>query len=183
MRFLRSCRATAVTLACVTWLFPSTGWAAEEPTLAKPAVTPSNQAPPQTVQDITLGPGGSLTGQVVDPQGKPLPGHPLVVRQIGGAQLQATTDAQGRFTVQGLRGGVWQITSSQLTSVCRCWTARAAPPSANRELLVVSQLPAERGQKPISALTTPLLVGSVVVAAVVIPIVVHNSREDAPPGS
>jgi hypothetical protein len=95
------------------------------------------------------------------------------------------TDADGRFAVGNLRGGTYCLQVSEGTSVCRVWTSGAAPPSAARRILVVNDRLIQRGQRPIRELfiSDPILVATLVTAAIAIPIAVHKSRDDTPPGS
>jgi len=51
---------------------------------------------------------------------------------------------------------------------------------ALNQLLVVSDSSVERGQRPIGELfcSPPFLIGALIVAAIVIPIAVHNAQDD-----
>jgi hypothetical protein len=51
--------------------------------------------------DAALGPGGAVTGQVVDTKGAPVPGVPVVVSPRGAEPN--TTDGSGRFSISPLR--------------------------------------------------------------------------------
>ena len=105
-------------------------------------------APPgQTgvVADVALGDGGTLSGQVVDAQGAPLPATVVSIRTGGREVLQATTDAQGGFAGDGVKGGVYEVTAAGSHGVYRLWAPKTAPPSANRGILAVSG-DAVRGQ-------------------------------------
>ncbi len=69
-----------------------------------------------TVPDLELNIGGSIMGTVVDGDGKPLPGIMVQVVAPGEAAsrdlLDASTDktdTAGRFTVQGLKAGTYEI--------------------------------------------------------------------------
>jgi hypothetical protein len=112
-----------------------------------------------------------------------MPGQAVVVRQAGGQPRQTIADRQGRFVFEDLGGGVWQVSSGAAVAVCRCWAANTAPPSATEQLLLVSPAAVQRGQRPIEELTTPILIGLVVAAAIAIPIAVHNAKKERPSGS
>jgi hypothetical protein len=131
--------------------------------------------------DVALNKDGGLLGQVLDSTGRPLPQQTVIVRGIAdGIAHQTTTNAQGKFTVPALHGGVFQVEGSNCLALCRCWTAPAAPPSANRELLLVSDGQLQRGQRPIEDLffSSPVLLGLIIAAAIAIPIAIHNSQDD-----
>jgi hypothetical protein len=60
----------------------------------------------------------------------------------------ARTDADGRFQVQGLKAGIYQVEASQSQLVCRLWAPRTAPPAAHAGVqLVDGQSAVVRGQK------------------------------------
>jgi hypothetical protein len=122
-----------------------------------------------------------MAGQFVDAQGQPKQNQLLVVKRHNGELRQTKTDAQGRFVIEGMSGGLCQIASTESAVVCRCWTANSAPPSATRELLIVSGEGVQRGQRPIGDLlfSGPMLIALVIAAAIAIPIAIHNSDDDA----
>jgi hypothetical protein len=175
MRTLRIFRGLAVAMAAVNLLLPQLSLQA-----ASPAATPSSTT--GIPVDVGLDTNGRLTGQVLDGQGRPLANEPVAIQSINGPmKLQTTTDAQGRFLVDSISAGTFQILSRNGCTICRCWTSKAAPPSAQKEVLVVSGNPVERGQKPISEFfySTPVLFGLIVAAAIAIPIAIHNSKDDS----
>ena len=56
---------------------------------------------------------GRVGGKVTDDDGNPLVGASLVAEQPGtSAKYEATTDEDGRYNINGLRGGDWLITAS-----------------------------------------------------------------------
>jgi hypothetical protein len=168
---LQALRLSLAGLACATWLFPVGGHAATPLKADRPA---------GTVRDVALDAQGRITGQFVDVQGQPRPHQSLVIQRQGGQPRRMSTDAQGRFVVENMSGGVYQIAADDTAVVCRCWTANSAPPVAAKQLLIVSGEGVERGQRPFcDLLTGPLLIGLVIVAAIAIPIAVHNSQDDA----
>ena len=97
------------------------------------------------IQDVALS-SGVFTGQVVDHQGNALANTAIVVGQQGTQVAKAVTNANGRFQVSGLNGGVYQIAAGNAISVCRVWHENAAPPIATDGLLVVSDANIVRGQ-------------------------------------
>lgn len=137
------------------------------------------------VRDVELGSGGTLSGQVVNQDGKPQANAHLSIVQDGRLVGKVQADAQGRFAATGLRGGTYQISTGQQQLTCRCWAPRTAPPAASKSVLLVSDGAVQRGQRPISDFffSDPLLIGVFVAAAITIPIVISNSRDDKKTGS
>ncbi len=130
------------------------------------------------VSDVSLSVGGRLQGAVVDVQGIPIAGAPVVVRQKGRAIVRTTSDAAGRFRFRGLRGGVHQIVAAHGSGLYRLWTQRTAPPSSGNGVLIITKGDVLRGQIPLRDFLTSdkVLFGGVVLGAVAIPVVVYNNR-------
>jgi hypothetical protein len=176
-KVLRICRASTVSLACLTWLLPV------PPSFAAP-VSSAGTAAPIGIVDVRLDEHGAIHGHVLNAAGQSLADRPVVLQQAGGAVSRAQTDPAGRFVLQQVSGGVHQLMTEQGTVTCRVWTHAAAPPSATDQLTVVAEQPVVRGQQPFSAIfTNPLFIGLVIAAAIAIPIAVHNSQNDQPSGS
>jgi hypothetical protein len=147
---------------------------------ASPAARPSSVS--GVPLDIALAADGRLTGQVLNSEGRPLANEPVVVQNINGqTKMQTSTDAQGRFLVDSIGAGTFQISAQNGCTICRCWTSKAAPPSAKKEVLIVAGNQIERGQKPISEFfySAPVVFGLIVAAAIAIPIAIHNSQDDS----
>jgi protocatechuate 3,4-dioxygenase beta subunit len=75
---------------------------------------------------IELGPGSSLTGRLVDADGRPVAGTEILLRDLGSldAGLAATpresrtvTDASGRFRLDHLAGGVHRLSAGSTAAV------------------------------------------------------------------
>jgi hypothetical protein len=130
-----------------------------------------------------------LVGQVVDPQGTPMPGAPVSLRSQG-KQLAATkTGKQGYFAFKGVRGGVYQIATRDGQGVYRMWSPGTAPPAAEQGALVVAgnevvrgqegAFPSQEGPPPLKVLlANPLVIGAVAATAVAVPVAIHNTRQD-----
>jgi hypothetical protein len=133
--------------------------------LAADAAQPTDpaQSIPE-VQDVALARGGLLNGQVVDAKGAAMKAVPVSV-WFENQQVAATvTNENGQFSVNGLRGGVHQVTAAQGSGVYRLWTAEAAPPTAKAGNVVVPGQTIVRGQNgyPVqSFLTSPILWGGI----------------------
>lgn len=127
--------------------------------------------------DVALQEGGSLSGAYLDSAGKPVATAPISVWSSGRQVAVAQTDAAGRFTVSGLRGGTYQILADQDHGLYRLWTPNTAPPSAQPSaLLVRGQSGRTSGGVP-EWFANPWVVTGIVAAAVAIPIAVHEIHE------
>jgi len=94
--------------------------------------------PDAVVSDVALGDGGTLVGQVVDPQGTGLPAAPVSIRLKGREIVALTADKSGSFAVGGLTSGTYQIGSGENQGAFRLWAANTAPPVAQSRLLIVT---------------------------------------------
>lgn len=96
-------------------------------------------------------------------------------REVG----RTRTDALGRFSVVGLRGGVYQAKAGRGEHLYRLWPARTAPPGAKSlAVVVVAGDTIVRGQAatplPVVSLPQAAVIGAVVGGAVAIPVIYHN---------
>ena len=129
--------------------------------------------------DIALDVHGSLSGEVRNAQGQLQLDTDVVLWQ-GNQMLQRTrTNERGQFRFTRLRGGMYRIATPDITLACRAWTAKLAPPSARQSLLVVANMYSARGQQPINEVFcfNPFLMGTIVAAAIAIPIAVHDDGD------
>ena len=155
--------------------------------LSAPHIQAASQQPAQklTVQhtdakvlDIGLK-DGALKGRVVDHSGAPAGNTTVVVRQGDKEVAKTTTDAQGQFTVAGLKGGVYEVASGKTVGAYRVWQESAAPPAAKEQALLVLGQNGERGQ--FGAIGGGvLLIGAIAIAALVVAIVALDRANDEP---
>lgn len=180
MNVIQSSRHAIVSLASLGLLIPQVAFAAP-PNSTRPTDPPLALGASQAglVLDVALDDGGVLRGQVVDPQGRPLPGISVYVRQQQRQVATALTDSNGNFELGGLQGGIYQVEAAQSHATCRLWAARTAPPAAQRAAMIVAAGNTVRGQIDARRYFWPaLIVTGVVGAAIAIPIAVNNSNND-----
>jgi hypothetical protein len=171
MKMGRFVRGMMISLATLGVCLPGLAYAASQPT-------------PPAVIDVAMADGGVLHGQVVDLQGRDATGLPVSVRAQNQQVLRTTTAKDGHFTVQGLRGGVYQVATGEGQGVYRLWTAKAAPPSAQKNAIVFTQATgpaagaAGGGLKML--LTNPIVIAGGVATAVAVPVAIANSKPSSP---
>lgn len=168
-------QAVAMLLACVGMVIPTSGLQAEEPNFV---------GQPDTAVDVALGADGSLKGTVVDGAGAPTASFPIQLRQFESMVAEATSDIHGEFRCDLKSGGIYLLSAGDQVVILRCWAPGTAPPHA-RTRLVVQASDVVRGQIHPAAcgLANPWVITGVAVAAIVIPIALHNNRSDREDGS
>jgi hypothetical protein len=166
MRSKMTLRGSLVALAMVSMLLPHRGLATEP--------VAENVKPSISIVDVALAEDGSLSGQVMDLQGVPVASTTVAVVRQGEVVATVQTDSQGRYSVSGLNTGLYQVVTEQGITVCRVWSAKAAPPSAQAEALVIDGTHTMRGVmggRPWgSILSNPWVLGGIVAAAIAIPL-------------
>jgi hypothetical protein len=166
--------------------------AAENASPATTALTTTAQA--FRIADVALDERCGLTGQAVSLQGAPLAGAQVALDD-GRRQWLTTTDAEGNFRFNELRGGNYRLQVGEQTQFCRAWKAGTAPPAANRGLMIVEGQQTVLGQycgspvncgSPVAGgmgrckdlLSNPLVIGGLIAAAIAIPVAIHNADDD-----
>ena len=136
---------------------------------AAPAAKQTKQTK-DAILDVTLDKAGSLTGYVVDAQGKPQANEVVRVMQGRTEVAKATTNAKGQFEVKGLRGGMYGIVSAKGTTGYRVWTSNAAPKTAKQFAVVVKDTQLVRAQDDEdNLLSTPhLILGGAAITGIVL---------------
>jgi hypothetical protein len=141
--------------------------------------------------DVALADGGVLHGQVVDLQGSGVAGIPVAVKAQDRDAITVTTAADGTFTVQGLRGGVYQVSTVQGQGVYRLWSAGTAPPVAQTAAIIYTQNGTVDGNvvhytqngggfSPKMLLTNPIIIAGVIATAIAVPVALANSHSGSP---
>ena len=137
------------------------------------------------VLDVRLNAEGRLAGQVLDKQGQPVAAAIVAVSADSGELSGATTSEEGEFAASVPRGGVYSLHVGEEATICRVWSAEAAPPHAQDAVLLVTG-DVERARiypllpnRPMAQfLGNPWVITGLVVTAVVVPIALHNNRDD-----
>ncbi|MEM1305664.1 MAG: carboxypeptidase-like regulatory domain-containing protein [Planctomycetota bacterium] len=158
----------AAALACVGLLLPQSVMAA-----------PAEKA---QVGDIALRDGGLLVGAVVDAQAKPVAESGVSLRLAGKEVARTTTDKNGVFAVKGLRGGQYQLVTSQGVVNYRLWAPKTAPPTARQAAMIVANdkvMAGQYGPGPILSFMSeyPFFAAGAVAAAIAIPVAVADDDD------
>ena len=108
---------------------------------------------------------GSLTGQFLDGEGRPIDG--AVVSLLSGGQTVAKTltNRDGQYRFDNLRGGLYQLTLGDQRYTARLWDQRIAPPSSRSVLTIVRSDEVIRGQFGLGLASMTGVVGGVAGAA------------------
>ena len=148
------------------------------------SATPAFAAGQSVVIDVALGESGAIVGQVVDAQGASGVGQVVLLVQGNQEIARTTTDIQGRFSIGGIRAGVYQLVAGDNGVVVRAWSAGTEPPIAQRSVLLVSAGDVYRGQQAVRSVRNfmahPVTVVGVVAAGIAVPVAVHHGTKRSP---
>lgn len=167
MKIGRVIRSVAVIVATVGLCLPQVAMA-----------TGSAPAPIPAVVDVSMADGGVLHGKLVDLQQGSVANVPVSVKLQNKEVAQAMTGKDGKFSVKGLKGGVYQVAAGAGQGIYRLWTAKGAPPSAQKDAIVYTQGGFGGGANML--LANPLVIAGVVATAVAVPVAVANSQPASP---
>ena len=167
MKTRRLVRAVLVSLATLGMCIP-------------PAALAAESSPTPVVTDVALKDGGVLLGQVVDLQGGGVIGVPVSVKAQHREVAATTTTAEGRFTVPGLRGGVYHVAAAEGHGVYRLWSAGTAPPSARNGAIVYTQYGGPQRSTWKMLLANPIVVAGLLATAIAVPVALSNPKPSSP---
>ena len=175
---VNSLKFAAAALSCLGMLLSPTAMA------AAPLAAPS---------DVALGDGGVLVGQVVDAQGMAVALATVTLADHQQEIAKVRADQDGKFSVPGLRGGVYRISSRGQDTMYRLWAPNTAPPIAQQGVILVVGDEVVRGQYgtspgPFSSIAQwvadhPLITASAIGAAIAIPIALDDDEVWNPPAT
>ena len=134
MKLRKLLSVTLVGTATLGLLLPQSLQAADNPGQKKIA----DAATAPTTLDVAMTPEGSLTGVIVDEQGRPLKDSEVVLSQSRNSILKAKTDAKGRFEFKNLKAGLYQLSSGKHGGLVRVWSDKSAPKIAKKQALLVA---------------------------------------------
>ena len=165
---IRVVQRMAAALACVGMMFPHSVMA-EAPVELK-------------VADVALRDGGLFVGKVVNAQGKPISEVEVLLIQEGKEIANTTTDKEGVFAAQGLRGGQYQVVAEGGAVAYRLWAPDTAPPAANTSALIVTGDEIVNGQFADGCLCWirehPMLVAAGIATAIAVPLALADDDDD-----
>lgn len=162
-------------LACLGLILPGSALQAAQPVRAP---SPGNPL----ASDVELDPEGSLRGFAINVHGVPVAGAPVVVFNADREVARTSTDALGCFSVDGLRGGKYQVTIGRYARLVRTWAAGTAPPNTKRGAMIVVGDNVVRGQMCLKDFLCSdcVIITALVAAMIAVPIAVHNSDRKQP---
>jgi len=170
----KSINVALTALSCVGMLIPQAAFAA-----------PASVMP----TDVALHANGVMVGQVVDGQGVAVAMTPVAISSAGKEVARTQSDSTGKFSVSGLKGGVYQVAAAGHQGVYRMWAPQTAPPAAQQGLMVVSQGDIVRGQHghngPFQGIASwisqhPIMTASIVAAGIALPIALSDDDSATP---
>ncbi len=174
MMKLNSLKLAMAALSCLGMLLSPMAMA------AAPLAAPSPMAP----SDVALGDGGVLVGQVVNAQGVAVAMATVTLADHTQEIAQVRADQEGKFSVPGLRGGVYRISSRGQDTMYRLWAPHTAPPVAQQGVILVVGDDVIRGQYghspgPFASIAQwvadhPLMTAAAVGAAIAIPLALDD---------
>jgi hypothetical protein len=91
---------------------------------------PASVAARSVIDDVSLGPDGTLRGTIVGANGYQSPNTPIQFHREGQLVARTVTDTHGHFVARNLTGGVYAVQTPGNVDHYRVWTNQAAPPSA-----------------------------------------------------
>ena len=140
-----------------------------------------------TPSDVALHQGNLLIGQVVDAQGVSQPMATVTLTNHKSEVAEVQTDAEGKFSVAGLQGGVYRIASNGQQGIYRVWAPNTAPPAAQQGVTMVVGQDVVRGQYgntpgPFTSIAQwcadhPIMTAAVIGAAIAIPVAVADDDD------
>ncbi|MDA0835060.1 MAG: carboxypeptidase-like regulatory domain-containing protein [Planctomycetota bacterium] len=138
----------AMCCSCCAMLLSPTGVFADKGTATKTLSKESSSqtAEATTIRDVALASGGTFNGQLLNAEGLALSGVEVAMYQGTEQVARTVTDTSGYFSVSNLRGGVYQVNAENTQEVYRLWSEEMAPPSAEQDVVIVSNPKVVRGQ-------------------------------------
>lgn len=117
-----------------------------------PATSTEKPATKKAVQpaaiDVAMAKDGTVSGRVLDADQKGVAKTEVSVRQGKNEIAKVVTDAEGRFELSNVKGGVYVLAANSGYGLFRFWTAKSAPPKSHEQVLLMSKAVVVRAQSP-----------------------------------
>ncbi len=188
MRTTKSMRALTASICCFGILQPTLALGSEPVSAAPVAV--ATPLPPVTASvkrsttiDVELNVDHNLAGQLVNQSGVPIASAPVAIWQRGRLIQTTMTNAKGEYRLAHLSSGNYQIDFGHRALLVRCWTSGDAPPNSIASLRTTADEEVVRAQQrsgAVCGVVNPWVIAGGTVAAIAIPVALHNNREDRP---
>lgn len=128
---MRSCINSVLLLSLLTSPFTSAVVADELPLVESPDSAQVH------LRNVELTEGGTLQGQYLNEAGVPVADVEVLVT-CNKSEHRATTDAAGKFSVEGLKGGRAIIRADKEVFACQLWAQGTAPPNSIKSIALVN---------------------------------------------
>ena len=165
-------------------------WSAVQAAPPTTVSRPANAVRVSQVTDVSLAKGGRLNGQLVLEDGTVQANAKIVLLSRGQVVARSQADEQGRFAINGLGGGLYEIAAPGVRRAVRLWAPGTAPPSAKPAVTLAASPLVVRGQYSPGPmvrfieytkypLANPLVFAGIATTAVAIPVAIHNRNKDS----
>lgn len=187
MHFSKSMRATIASICCCTVLHPTIAVGqtpiAPAPIAVATPIPPTSTTPAIKAKsvDIQLTADRAIVGQLVNQNGVAIASAPVEIWKKGQLVQTTMTGDDGRYRLANLIGGSYEINFGDRIQPARCWTSGTAPPKSIASLRTIADEQVVRAQQrrgAVCGVVNPWIIAGVAVAAIVIPVALHNNRED-----
>lgn len=187
MNFKDVSRRLMILASCLGLLAP---WSAAQAAPPEGFSRAANVGLAASVTDISLGPGGRLVGRLASEDGTAQANAPLALLSRGQIVARSQADPQGRFAVDGLGGGLYEIAAPGSRCAVRLWAPGTAPPSAKPDITLTASPLLVRGQYSPGPmvrfieftkypLANPLVFAGIATTAIAVPVAIHNRNKDS----
>ncbi|GDY09688.1 hypothetical protein LBMAG52_31740 [Planctomycetia bacterium] len=138
-----------VGLACFGLLMQTTPSFAGPPVRAE-STSSEKPVPKKVVQpaaiDVAMAKDGTISGRVLDAEQNGVAKTEVSIRQGKMEVAKTVTDADGRFEIANVKGGVYVVAANSGYGLFRFWTAKSAPPKSHEKVLLMSNSVVVRAQ-------------------------------------
>ena len=117
----------------------------DTPATASEKPTPKKVVQPVAI-DVAMAKDGTISGRVLDADQNGLAKSEVSIRQGKMEIAKTVTDAEGRFKIVNLKGGMYVVSANSGFGLFRFWTAKSAPPKSHEQVLLVSNSVVVRAQ-------------------------------------